>query len=123
MWHSDSAVKGAVEVDPLLPQLSGGDMSQKAVRATVRGRVQQVGYRQACRQTARSLGLVGWVRNLDDGTVELMAQGPRDDVNSLVGWLWSGPRGAMVTGVESDNVAADPTLKDFFIYPNPGKNH
>lgn len=87
------------------------------------GRVQRVGYRQACRQTARSLDLVGWVRNLGDGGVEVMAQGADESVNSLVNWLWTGPPGAVVTGVESDNVAADSTLKDFFIYPNPGKDH
>lgn len=98
-------------------------MSQRTVRAVVTGRVQQVGYRQSCRQTARSLGLVGWVRNLGDGTVEVMAQGADEDVDSLVSWLWSGPSGAVVIGVESDNVAPDRTLKDFFIYPNPGKNH
>lgn len=97
-------------------------MTQKSVRAIVAGRVQQVGYRQGCRQTARSLDLVGWVRNLADGTVEVLAQGTDEGVNTLVKWLWSGPAMALVTGVESENVAADPTLKDFFIYPNPGKN-
>jgi len=98
-------------------------MSRKTVRATVTGRVQQVGYRQACRQTARSLDLVGWVRNLDDGSVEVLAQGEDQAVDTLVNWMWSGPSAAVVTGIESDNVAPDRTLKDFFIYPNPGKNH
>lgn len=81
-----------------------------------------VGYRQSCRQVARSLGIVGWVRNLADSRVELMAQGDSDDVDRLVSWLWSGPSMALVTGVESDNVAADPTLKDFFIHPNPARS-
>jgi acylphosphatase len=94
----------------------------KTVHAFVSGRVQQVGYRQSCRQMARSLGLVGWVRNVADGRVEIFAQGRDDEVDRLVGWLWAGPSMALVTGVESDAVAPDLTLRDFFIYPNPMKS-
>jgi acylphosphatase len=97
-------------------------MTAKAIRASVTGRVQQVGYRQGCRQVARSLGLVGWVRNRLDGSVEVFAQGEADDVDRLVSWLWGGPALAMVTGVESDVVARDDTLRDFFIHPNPTKS-
>ncbi len=96
-------------------------MMTTAVRALVTGRVQQVGYRQSCRQVARSLGLVGWVRNLADGSVEVFAQGESDHVDRLVAWLWGGPAMAAVTGVESDVVAEDRTLRDFFIHPNPMK--
>ena len=91
----------------------------KAVRARVSGHVQGVGYRQACRAVARSRDLVGWVRNLDDGRVELHAQGNGDDVDRLLDWVWAGPPLARVTGVESDVVAVDVTLTDFFIQPNP----
>jgi acylphosphatase len=97
-------------------------LSQKAAHAFVSGRVQQVGYRQACRQLARSLGLVGWVRNVGDGRVEVFAQGETTGVDRLVDWLWSGPSLARVTGVESDAVAPDHTLRDFFIHPNPMRN-
>ena len=97
-------------------------MSAKALHAYVSGRVQQVGYRQSCRQMARSLGLVGWVRNTGDGRVELFAQGGADNVDRLVAWLWGGPALALVTGVESDVVAPDNTLRDFFIHPNPMKS-
>lgn len=91
----------------------------KATHAHVSGRVQAVTYRQTCRQTARSLGLVGWVRNLPDGRVEVWAQGDDEACDRLVDWLWAGPPAASVTGVEADTVAPDPTLRDFFIYPNP----
>jgi len=94
----------------------------KAVHAYVSGQVQQVGYRQSCRQMARSLGLVGWVRNVADGRVEVFAQGPADGVDRLISWLWAGPSMSVVTGVESDPVAPDLTLRDFFIYPNPMKS-
>lgn len=97
-------------------------MTTKAVKAVVSGQVQQVGYRQACRQVARSLGLVGWARNLADGRVEVFAQGENEGVDRLVEWLWSGPGLAVVTGVESDVVAADRSLRDFFIHPNPMKS-
>lgn len=93
----------------------------KAVRALVSGDVQQVGYRQSCRSKARSLQLVGWVRNLTDGRVEIFAQGHPDNVDQLITWAWVGPMAARVTGVESDNEAADDTLTDFFIQPNPMK--
>lgn len=91
----------------------------KAVHVLVRGRVQGVGYRQGCRQTARSLDLVGWVRNLYDGRVEIFAQGPEEGVDRLLDWVWAGPSAARVLGVESDVVATDDTLTDFLIQPNP----
>jgi acylphosphatase len=97
-------------------------MTTKAIRAHVSGQVQQVGYRQACRQVGRSLGLVGWARNLSDGRVEVFAQGGTDGVDRFVEWLWSGPALALVTGVESDVVAPDRSLRDFFIQPNPMKS-
>lgn len=90
----------------------------KAVHALVSGQVQAVGYRQTCRSVARSHHLVGWVRNLSDGRVELVAQGEVDAVDLLVDWAWSGPSMARVTGVESDTVPIDHTLTDFFIQPN-----
>ena len=96
-------------------------MSEKAVRIVVSGRVQMVGYRQASRQMARSLDLVGWVRNVVDGRVELFAQGDEESVNRLVNWVWIGPPSAHVTGVESENVPLDGTLTDFFIQPNPAR--
>lgn len=91
----------------------------KAVHVFVSGDVQGVGYRQGCRHTARSLDLVGWVRNLGDGRVELFAQGSDQGVDQLLDWVWAGPSGARVTGVESDVVAPDITLTDFFIQPGP----
>jgi acylphosphatase len=92
----------------------------KAIHAYVSGFVQGVTYRQNCRQTARSLGLVGWVRNLSDGRVEVWAQGEPEACDQLVDWLWSGPPSASVTGVETDSVSPDRTLRDFFIQPGVG---
>ncbi|MGH8926873.1 MAG: acylphosphatase [Acidimicrobiia bacterium] len=87
----------------------------KAVHAEVRGRVQGVGYRQAARIAARAFGLLGWVRNSNDGKVEVFAQGREEDVDRFIDWLWLGPSGSAVTGVESNVVALDQLLHDFFI--------
>lgn len=87
----------------------------KAFHAYVSGRVQGVYFRQGTRHRARALGVVGWVKNLPDGRVEVWAQGPEEGVGPLLDWLWSGPAEAWVTGVESTDVAADPGLQDFII--------
>ena len=93
----------------------------KAVHVMVDGVVQGVGYRQGCRQTARSLDLVGWVRNVADGRVEIFAQGDDHRVDRFLEWAWAGPPGARVNGVESDVVAMDTNLTDFFIQPGPAR--
>jgi acylphosphatase len=93
----------------------------KAIRFKVTGHVQGVGYRQTCRRVARSLDLVGWVRNLPDGSVEAFAQGGDAALDGLLEWAWHGPAPSRVTGVESDVVASDPTLTDFFVQPNPAR--
>lgn len=94
-------------------------MSEKSVSIRVIGQVQGVYYRQTCRSVARSLGLVGWVRNMADGSVDIRAQGEADAVDSLTEWAWAGPGGATVTGVETEMAAIDQTLTDFFIQPSP----
>jgi len=98
----------------------------KAVHALVGGRVQMVGYRRTCRSVARGLRLVGWVRNLPDGRVEMLAQGEAEGVDRLIEWAWAGPAGAEVSGVESESVPVDAILSDFLIQPSligedPGK--
>jgi acylphosphatase len=70
-----------------------------AVRFIVEGRVQGVFYRASTHATAASLGLAGWVRNLSDGRVEVVAEGDPAAIECLAAWLWEGPPGAAVTGV------------------------
>lgn len=65
----------------------------------VRGRVQGVWYRGAMQREARRLGVVGWVRNCDDGSVEAEVAGEQDAVEAMVAWAHQGPRGARVSGV------------------------
>ena len=77
-----------------------GKAKGKGVRATVRGSVQGVGFRWETVKRANELGVLGWVRNEDDGTVVVQAEGPDEAVDALVEWLGEGPRGAAVAEVE-----------------------
>ena len=97
-------------------------MSGRSVLIRVTGQVQGVYYRQTCRSVARSLGLVGWVRNLADGSVAMRAQGEPDAVERLIEWAWLGPSGASVTGVETEMTDMDETLADFYIQPGPAQH-
>jgi acylphosphatase len=72
------------------------------VRAVVAGRVQGVWFRESCRDEAERLGVTGWVHNLRDGSVEIVAQGSRAAVDTLVAWAHEGPRLAMVESVTVD---------------------
>ena len=71
-----------------------------SVRCLVSGRVQGVFFRAATREQALTLGVAGWVRNLDDGRVEVYASGPGAAVEALCAWLMRGPPQARVSGVE-----------------------
>jgi DNA ligase D-like protein (predicted 3'-phosphoesterase) len=78
--------------------------AEAAVRATVRGAVQGVGFREATAREARQAGALGWVRNGDDGAVLVHAEGAREAVDSLLAFLRAGPRGADVAEVEVEEV-------------------
>ena len=71
------------------------------LRLRITGRVQGVGYRAWAEQTAQKLGLRGWVRNLTDGSVEALAQGPEKDVKTFAAACQSGPTFARVAYVQS----------------------
>ena len=81
-------------------------------RFLVSGRVQGVFFRASTRDAARALGLAGYARHLDDGRVEVVAQGSEDAIEALRAWLHDGPPQARVDQVERasgtpDDVPAD----------------
>jgi len=78
-----------------------------AIRAVVSGAVQGVGFRDSARRRARKLGVLGWVRNEDDGTVAVHAEGDPGALDELVAFLREGPRGADVRGVEVEDVRVE----------------
>ena len=80
---------------------------QMAKRWLVRGRVQGVGFRYFAQRTAVQLGLSGYVRNRDDGRVEIYAVGPPDQLREMAGMMYRGPRWAEVRGVEELEAAVE----------------
>ena len=78
----------------------------------VRGRVQGVGFRDACVDAARAAGLAGWVRNRRDGSVELLIAGDDQRLDAYAAWLRGGVRFARVDAVESA-ACETPTLEGF----------
>ena len=88
---------------------------QYARRFLVRGRVQGVGFRWFVEREAHMLQVAGWVRNNPDGTVEVLAQGTRDQLAGLRSRLQEGPRAARVDAVETTDAEAVPGLISFQI--------
>ncbi|HET7509733.1 MAG TPA: DNA polymerase ligase N-terminal domain-containing protein [Solirubrobacterales bacterium] len=78
-----------------------------AIRAVVRGQVQAVGFRDATVRRARRLGVMGWVRNAEDGSVLVHAEGEEAAVEELTEFLRQGPRGAAVSEVEVEAVKVE----------------
>jgi len=73
----------------------------------IRGRVQGVGFRYFAEKAAQQLGVSGWVRNDDDGTVQVYAVGNREQLAELAGMLWKGPRWAEVRGVDESEAVPE----------------
>ena len=75
-------------------------MERVRAHVTIDGRVQGVNFRYSAQQHAHSAGVAGWVRNLDDGRVEAVFEGPRDAVKRVVSWCYGGPGSARVEKVD-----------------------
>jgi DNA ligase D-like protein (predicted 3'-phosphoesterase) len=80
---------------------------QTALRATIHGKVQGVGFRYATTRRAQELALLGWVANGPDGSVAAHIEGPPAAVEELLAYLRSGPPGAHVTDVEIKQTAVE----------------
>lgn len=85
------------------------------LHAVVRGRVQGVSYRFYTRDMAASLGLTGWVANRSDGSVEVVAEGPRPALDQLLDWLRRGPPLARVDEVQAQFAPATREFTRFTI--------
>jgi acylphosphatase len=79
------------------------DEERRAVLVRIRGRVQGVSFRVWTRTEAQQLGLSGWVRNENDGSVTAMIAGPKRAVTAMLERFWKGPPGASVTAVEAES--------------------
>ena len=76
--------------------------TKERLSARIIGRVQGVGFRDFTRMRARQLGVAGWVRNEQDGSVRLEAEGPRGALEELLDAVKEGPRMARVEDVTAD---------------------
>lgn len=83
----------------------------KTIKAVVSGKVQGVGYRMSTRNRAKQLNLRGYVQNLNNGNVEIVARGEDASVNSLIEWAKSGPSSAVVDNLEIEVVSEN--LEEF----------
>jgi acylphosphatase len=75
-------------------------MENVRARLKIEGRVQGVWFRESTRRQAQSLGVKGWVRNCQDGSVEVLAEGPSAAVDKLIQWSNQGPPAAHVDRVK-----------------------
>lgn len=81
----------------------------------LRGRVQGVGFRWFVREAARNAQLSGWVRNRQDGAVEIEAEGPTAALDSFRKLVVRGPDGAVVTSVDEVDISAESLAQPFTI--------
>src|SRR4051794_28186803 len=84
-------------------------------RYVVSGRVQGVGFRWFVEREASTLGIIGWVRNNFDGSVEVLASGTREQLNQLRRKLQEGPRASRVDDVDESDARPVEGLKTFRI--------
>lgn len=75
-------------------------MSKGRVHLKIHGRVQGVFFRATAKEKAQELGLVGWVRNNPEGSVEITAEGHREDIENFIEWCNRGPRNSRVDHVK-----------------------
>jgi len=89
-------------------------MESRCVSLLIHGRVQGVFYRAKARAAGADLGLRGWVRNRDDGTVEATACGPSEAIERYITWCHQGPPAARVSRIEIREMAVDDNLGESF---------
>jgi acylphosphatase len=85
------------------------------VHVLISGRVQGVWFRASTKQKAEQLGLKGWVRNTDNGCVEAVFQGNKNQVSEMINWCHQGPPLAKVEKVDVTKKQSIDILKDFSI--------
>jgi acylphosphatase len=89
------------------------------VRVTIEGKVQGVWFRAWTQEQAERRGLLGWVRNCRDGTVEAVFDGPPPDVEAMIRACWDGPPAARVQAVRVEPIPSDQPLQGFEVLPSP----
>ncbi|MGI4856228.1 MAG: acylphosphatase [Janthinobacterium lividum] len=86
---------------------AASDTSLETYSVRIQGRVHSVGYRASAVRQAHMIGVRGWVRNVDDGSVEAIVQGSPDQVDLMLEWMRRGPPAARVVSLESQREPDD----------------
>ena len=90
-------------------------MNSSGIHAIVSGIVQMVGYRWFAVNSAKDLQLTGWVKNLEDGTVEVKAFGEKGTLNAFIKQLSIGPMHSKVSNVNVQGIEYESDYKDFMV--------
>jgi len=90
-------------------------MEKIAVRIFLSGKVQGVFFRDNAKRKADFLGVVGWIRNLEDGRVEALVEGSEDKVEEMIRWAKRGPEEAEVDQININKENCRNELEDFKI--------
>ena len=91
-------------------------MTEKHVHIYISGFVQGVFFRANSVRNAKLLGVTGWVKNLPDGRVEIMAEGNERIIDQMIEWCKKGPRGAKVENIHIENLPYNGEFNDFIIH-------
>lgn len=83
----------------------------KTLHIIISGKVQGVYFRATCVDIAQKIGIIGWVRNLPDGKVEIMASGNHRKMDEFLKWCSQGPTGAQVENVLIEEKSYQPFEK------------
>ncbi|MBN2677636.1 MAG: acylphosphatase [Calditrichaeota bacterium] len=95
-------------------------INKDQLHVLVSGRVQGVGFRFFVKYQADRLNLTGYVRNMPEGQVEVLAEGLPKDLDQLLTLIWMGPSGALVVDVIQNRCRASGKYHDFEIEPRAG---
>ncbi len=85
------------------------------VHVLISGKVQGVWFRASTKQKADELGIVGWVRNTDDGDVEAVFEGEKAKIDEMIAWCWIGPQRAQVMDIKMLPSRSDETFTGFVV--------
>ena len=85
------------------------------IHICISGKVQNVFYRDFVKRHAIALNVTGWVKNLPDGKVEIIAEGEKEKVKQMVDWVKQGPPAAQVSNIDIERKEYKGEFKEFFI--------
>jgi acylphosphatase len=85
------------------------------VHVLISGKVQGVWYRASTKQKADELGVLGWVRNTDNGCVEAVFEGEKAKIDEMIAWCWIGPQKAQVSDIKILSSRSDETYTSFVV--------